>query len=693
MPTAIKLAIDKTGRSTDNKVLQEPHSLPNRRVRAIVPDYGAFFKESLKVFDAATMQPLASTQYEAIEMYVALSQECGKEVCAGILILDESVSDNVLVDYQAYGGPWSYSSKEIFARYADAQQSDIPINYEDLIGKPKELPPDSHPHDAKDVYGLEGIRNILNRISNSIRIGDKASHDELQAFISTVIDGASDDSGEVIDELMAFHLAAINPHAQYVMKTDISRLVAVVRRPVNLAPVAGANNVLPSVKLQASVFGSYYGLTHKAAQFQASKLADFSVMFFDVTVGGVTEYQPAAIFTPSSTFYWRVRYQDDENVWSDWSEVTTFSTSAVSVVKPAITSPAYDSNTQTEMPTFTSGAFSVVGGSDTHQSSDWEVWTGPNGTGSRAYSLTGSTTAKTSMTVPKQTLAQNTKYYVRVRYRGTQYGYSPWSDDLRVNSVWPLRPTVIGEVFGGGYWGGDIVLSDGTYAIIVAPKASGERSGALTNDTSQRNNYSLIDSVANTNALPLEQTVAWVKSLTIGGFSDWTIPAANVMTKLWENLRPSLAAAPVAFKTGGAEAFQPNYYWTSTGYTYVDTYTTDPTPVYDWVSHSDCSNSTTDWESHGMPDIGCSQGEVSNVSYSFGEAQINPETGRPDGMLTVSWCCNWEEYEVVSYEPGETITDYYYYAYMQSMGTSNTRTFTPKYDSRLARAVRLVKVA
>lgn len=158
-----------------------------------------------------------------------------------------------------------------------------------------------------------------------------------------------------------------------------------------------------------------------------------------------------------------------------------------------------------------------------------------------------------------------------------------------------------GTALAGGYFGGFISTSGtgvATHALIVAPKATGEalRQWKTTN-TSTAGTSSVIDGPADSAAMnnASHPAAQFCEGLTIGGYSDWYMPAKNELEVLYYFLKPTTypnytssgsnanAVSPepistnyssgspaqtsaTAFQSGGAEAFAADAYWSSTEY-------------------------------------------------------------------------------------------------------------------------------
>jgi hypothetical protein len=155
---------------------------------------------------------------------------------------------------------------------------------------------------------------------------------------------------------------------------------------------------------------------------------------------------------------------------------------------------------------------------------------------------------------------------------------------------------IIGANRDGGYYAGRVVVDGNPYALIVAPKAEGEIDGSAWIDNHQHvpHAYSWNDGLANTNAMAAagSKLSMWARDLRIAGHADWYIPSQDELEVIYRNLKPTtnenshwdrhginLAAieptrpytrnAPAqtmaeSFQHGADQAFEPEWYWSST---------------------------------------------------------------------------------------------------------------------------------
>ena len=689
----LKYPIDTSGVKTGNHVVGESHALNGRETRLIIPDYGTYFVASMVPVNSVTGLPLTSAQWRPGQE----SSKYGKQTADLVMILDGSLDGPIILDYQAVGGEQSYNRRAALELLTGINLAGDPLPLKDIVGFPDKVNALPHKQHASTIYGMRDVKSALDHLATNIQLGNKPAMDEVYAYIDRAITAAKAISGDGAESVMAQHVAAANPHPSLALASDVVSTLAQVRQPVNMIPAAGDSNVDLTSPLTGYKYQTLYGVAQASAQFQLSTKADMSNPIYDRTLGAVITFQPDVLLSPSTVYYWRCRYSDADGVWSAWSTVSSFNTAAITIAQPILSSPLPNVETKTETPTLTTGAFVITGATDTHASSDWEVWTGPNGTGTRVWSSLNDTVNKTTINVAPGIMVQDGKYYARARHKGLKYGYSAYAADVPFIAKWDPRPSVLGQAFGGGTYAGDITIGVGTYAVILAPKAS-EITAALTGNTSNTTNTSTNDSVLNTTALTASAVatsiVAKVKALSIGGFTDWQVPAMDVQKLIWTNMRPSLASAPAAYKTGGAEAFTEAYYWTSTAYNWVNSYTDPSTPIYGQVNNVQgysASGTYFPGSNGSTPPASCPAGQtVGSVSHGYFFTVIG---GQPATINSTSWTCQWYTTGVVGYSPGASHSDPYYYAKTKQMNSAGTESNAPKTTSYACRPVRIVRVA
>ncbi len=246
--------------------------------------------------------------------------------------------------------------------------------------------------------------------------------------------GSGGDPGKVSkagDTMLGILTLAGNPIADLdaVPKGYVDRALAIsnalVRTPTHVTPADNAVSVSTTATLQASTYYSLYGVAQSAADFQVSTDITFATTARSVTVGAVNSWTITPALTAATQYFWRCRFKDAENVYSAWSSPTKFSTGTTLITSPTITAPTAGATGIGTSPTLTSSAFAVTGGSDTHQSSRWQISTDPTFATVTVDSGV-STTAKVSYTV-SATLAFGVVYYARVQHTGATYGSSSWS--------------------------------------------------------------------------------------------------------------------------------------------------------------------------------------------------------------------------------------------------------------------------
>jgi len=163
-------------------------------------------------------------------------------------------------------------------------------------------------------------------------------------------------------------------------------------------------------------------------------------------------------------------------------------------------------------------------------------------------------------------------------------------------------PSAIGAAYGGGYYAGAISTAGNSvadYYLVVGPVASALSTGKQwkTSNTTTAGTSSVIDGPTNSSNMnnASHPAAQFCEGLTIGGFSDWYLPAKNELEVCYYNLKPTTTnnntsygtntnavpsrgsnytagtpaqtSAAAFVTTTGAEAYTQNstwYYWSST---------------------------------------------------------------------------------------------------------------------------------
>ena len=161
-------------------------------------------------------------------------------------------------------------------------------------------------------------------------------------------------------------------------------------------------------------------------------------------------------------------------------------------------------------------------------------------------------------------------------------------------------PIVIGQSYGGGYYAGQIsTTGDGvaTHYLVVGPVASAQTTAKVRNTPIYPNSGTLseIDGPTNSSNMisgsPSQPAGQFCEALSIGGYTDWYMPARYELEVCYYNLKPTTTnnntntgtnpysvparasnyssgtpahTAAEDFKSTGAEDFDAANYWTST---------------------------------------------------------------------------------------------------------------------------------
>jgi PKD repeat protein len=212
-------------------------------------------------------------------------------------------------------------------------------------------------------------------------------------------------------------------------------------QPINISPADGATDVSLTLTLQSSSFSDMEGDAHTASQWQLTDTSgDYSSPVFDSGTDSTNLTQidvPAGTLNHETTYYWRVRHQDNSGNWSEWSSETSFTTIANQPPsRPTNVSPLDGAIDINLTPTLQSSDFYDAEG-DLHHASEWEITTTPGDYSSPIFDSDQDTANLTSIAIPAGTLNLGTTYYWRVMYtaKNSVWDWSEWSEETSFTTL------------------------------------------------------------------------------------------------------------------------------------------------------------------------------------------------------------------------------------------------------------------
>lgn len=318
-------------------------------------------------------------------------------------------------------------------------------------------------------------------------------------------------------------------------------------KPVILTPTDGETGYTGAVTAAYTTSSTYMG-AQNYVEWQASLSNTFGTLIDSYSGNSNLLSWTPSISGALTTVYVRTRQGSDNHI-SEWSTPVSFTTPNAYINEPVLTVEGAPNNIG-EKPVLTSSAFSVYNGTDIHTSTDWVI----EQSGTEVWSSMNNTVNKLSITVPAGFLVEGTQYLFKVRHNGSIYGSSYYAAVIgTTKSQFFDYDSGFGGELEGGYYAGKIQRADGVYALIVAPKASGQSSLQWKNDnTTSGGCKSLNDGAANTAYMVANgnsttyPAAHFCNNLVINGYSDWYLPARDELEIAYRNLKPTTDSNYVA---------------------------------------------------------------------------------------------------------------------------------------------------
>lgn len=380
---------------------------------------------------------------------------------------------------------------------------------------------------------------------------------------------------------------------------NMSTGIAVIRAPVPIEPLNGAE-VGASPTLKASSFASIYAADIR--DYRRFEVALSSDPMFSAPVFAVNSDTDEIVVTSglvvSTDYIWRCRDKSAVGDFSEWSDVQSINTESV-----------FNNYIDTPNPTpamgapFEGGFYMGMFWNQIAQSDDYKTIS----TGLQSFTVPNM--SMNPIVYEGQYLEVRSRSNPANMFKGVVTGASGVTLTINVTSV-------------GGFGSALDWSVMARFRNIVAPKSSGENASIAIKNANTALPVAcqtLTEGLLATNAMAdadsaiVYPAAHWAKSLDIGGYTDWHIPARDVLELCWRygktgtesnyvtanrgvgfdykkdgsfgdtstshgvnnNSEPAgvayTAGSPAqtsltAFKSGGAEAFiyGSSYYWTST---------------------------------------------------------------------------------------------------------------------------------
>lgn len=391
-------------------------------------------------------------------------------------------------------------------------------------------------------------------------------------------------------------------YSAFLLEGEGGAAADILRTPENLSPAPGSTSGLSSPLLICAAYYSSLSTPQDAAQFQLSASSDFSAPLHDSgTLPATDSYAvPDGALAVSTAYYWRARYRSLLGQWSDWSDPATFTTASEfsSYIPEPAPTPANFGDP------FEGGFYAGMYWNQIAQSGANKTLA----TGVQTFTVADMDT--TPIVYAGQMLEIRSRANPANKFIGTVTGASGTTLTLNVSSIG-----------GSGTFSDWSVMS--RFRNIVAPKASGDLAVAIKSTPTNLPAacQTLTEGWAATLAMVDAGNAAMypaahaVRALVINGKNDWFIPARDQHELSWRCLKapvdgnhvgarlasaydytkdgsygdssdahgvnrnsyPAGAAytasepaqtAAVAFRTGGAEAFEFGFafYWSSSDF-------------------------------------------------------------------------------------------------------------------------------
>lgn len=496
----------------------------------------------------------------------------------------------------------------------------IPVTYYSVVT----------PNVTSPTNGKSGLSGTVNFSSNAFAMeGGTDTHQvsdwqlSTQANFATLVNSTSGDSGNKT----SWTVSNLNPNTIYYVRVRYKGVVSeysdwspvinfttsvtfAPNAPMIMTPIDGETGVAIAPTIVVGPFNSPGVDEHYSTDWQISTDSIFSNIISSATDDTLNKYfWNVTGLSDLTQYYIRARYKGSTYGYGAWSPTVGFVTiQANSINTPSIASPANASDGNSLSPSLSSSVFSVTGGSDTHQSSDWQIATDSNFSNIVA-SVTGDTVNKTTWSTVG--LIPNTTYYVRVRYKGANLPYSAWSPTSQFSTIHVNTPSITSPTNAATGLMPAITLTGSSFAVTGASDTHASSTWQIATDS---NFNTIVTEISNSSTYKTSWTVNlnlnttyyarvrytgttysnsnWSNTVSFSTVANYTpnVPGITSPVAAATNQGPLVSFTATAFAMDGGNATHTSSDWqiaTDAGFTtLVSSATGDTVNKTTWTSAS-----------------------------------------------------------------------------------------------------------
>lgn len=214
--------------------------------------------------------------------------------------------------------------------------------------------------------------------------------------------------------------------------TKVTTVSSAIKQPVILTPANNSTGFNGDITFTGfETIETFTGTLDAISIAIATDINFANVVVLQRVVTTVASSFNIAVDLSSSDLYIKVKYHSDlySSVWSNPVKTTT---PEYIINKPTIIGPTNGQTGVALFPMISGSDFTYVGVDETHESTTYQIAKDVTFT-NIAYNVT-STTDLTSHLITED-LDYETTYYIRMRYNGSKYGNSEWSNTITISTL------------------------------------------------------------------------------------------------------------------------------------------------------------------------------------------------------------------------------------------------------------------